>query len=174
MRRALLSAPAVAAVALVALTGCTPTVAMTPAPDATETACAALAVRLPAALGTAQKRETDAQGTAAWGSTPDVTLTCGVTPPGPTTAVCLPVGGVDWVIEDRSTGSPAVYVATTFGRTPATRVVIHAKGAVASSDALPPISDAVRAAMPAVTRRCIASPQPSASAGATASPTPSP
>jgi hypothetical protein len=169
MRRALL-APIAAAAGVLALAGCTPTVAMTPAPEATTTACAALIVRLPAALGTAPKRETDAQGTAAWGSTPDVTLTCGVTPPGPTTAVCLPVDGVDWVIDDRSSSSPAVYVATTFGRTPATRVVLQAKGAVASSDALPPISEAVKAAMPGVTRKCIASPPP----GGSASPSPTP
>ncbi|MDH2442794.1 DUF3515 family protein [Amnibacterium sp. CER49] len=168
MRRALLAVPAAAAA--LALAGCAPTVAMTPAPDATARACAALIVRLPASLGTAGKRETDAQGTAAWGSAPDVTLTCGVTPPGPTTAVCLPVDGVDWVIDDRSSSSPAVYVATTFGRTPATRVVLQARGAVASSDALPPISEAVKAAMPTVDRRCIASPPPAASA----SPSPTP
>ena len=155
---------AVAALAGVAtLTGCTPMVSMNPSPAATDPACAAIVVRLPQALGTAQKRETDAQGTAAWGDPPAVTLTCGVTPPGPTTDVCITVGGVDWIERDQLTRTTPRYVLTTFGRTPATQVVIEAKGAVSSNDALSGISDAVAQAVPTASRHCIAVPAPSSS-----------
>jgi hypothetical protein len=148
---------------LVALTGCTPTVSMNPSPAATDPGCAAVVVRLPHALGGAQRRETDAQGTAAWGDPPAVTLTCGVTPPGPTTDFCVSIGGVDWVERDVPDAQhPVEYVLTTYGRTPATRLVIEAKR-ISSADVLPGISDAVAEAIPTAKRHCVAAPTPSGS-----------
>jgi len=153
-----------AAGALLALSGCTPTISVQPAPAATDTACAALIVRLPATIGALEKRQTDAQGTAAWGDPEAVQLRCGVTPPGPTTDPCYTVSDVDWVLADTGTGAEVREVVTTFGRTPATQVVVDPKRA-SVNDVLPTISDAVVAAMPTATRHCTASTP-------TASPTP--
>ena len=153
-----------AAGALLALSGCTPTISVQPAPAATDTACAALIVRLPATIGALEKRQTDAQGTAAWGDPEAVQLRCGVTPPGPTTDPCYTVSDVDWVLADTGTGAEVREVVTTFGRTPATQVVVDPKRA-SVNDVLPTISDAVVAAMPTATRHCTAAPP-------TASPTP--
>jgi hypothetical protein len=154
---------AVGLAGLAALTGCAPIVSLTPSPAATEPACAAVVVRLPAALGTAQKRQTDAQGTAAWGDPPSVTLACGVTPPGPTTETCLTVGRVDWIERDLPNPEhPTRYLLTTFGRTPATQVLIDAKR-ISSDAALGPISDAVAEAIPKATRHCTAAPAPTPS-----------
>jgi hypothetical protein len=151
-----------AAGAALALAGCAPTISVPPAPAATTTACAALIVRLPSTLGALPKRETDSQGTAAWGDPEGVQLRCGVTPPGPTTDPCFTVSKVDWIRVDAGTGSAAREVWTTFGRTPATQVVIDPKHAT-ENDALPPISDAVSAAMPTTDRKCTAPSVPSPS-----------
>jgi hypothetical protein len=157
-----LTAVAAAAGALLALTGCTPTISVQPAPAATDPACAALIVRLPATIGPLEKRQTDAQGTAAWGDPEAVQLRCGVTPPGPTTDPCYTVSDVDWILADAGTGADAREVITTFGRTPATQVVVDPKRA-SVNDVLPTISDAVVAAIPTATRHCTASaPTPSA------------
>jgi len=163
IRRAPLLAVLVAAAGALALAGCTPTISVTPAPGATATACAALVVRLPATLGSAAKRQTDSQGTAAWGDREAVQLQCGVAPPGPTTDACFTVGGVDWIRLDRGTGTDARVVLTTFGRTPATRLEVD-PSRISVSDVLPSVSDAVVAAMPSATRHCTA---------ASAAPTPS-
>ena len=157
-----LTAVAVAAGALLALAGCTATISVQPAPAATDTACAALIVRLPATIGALEKRQVDAQGTAAWGDPEAVQLRCGVTPPGPTTDPCYTVADVDWVLADSGTGAGVREVLTTFGRTPATQVVVDPKH-VSVNDVLPTISDAVVAAMPTATRHCTAS-APTASA----------
>jgi Protein of unknown function (DUF3515) len=159
-----LTAVVTAAGALLALSGCTPTISVQPAPAATDTACAALIVRLPATIGALAKRQTDAQGTAAWGDPEAVQLRCGVPPPGPTTDPCYTVSQVDWIRADTGTGSGVRVVVTTFGRTPATQVVVDPKR-VSVDDVLPTISDAVVAAMPTSTRHCTVS-------APTASPTP--
>lgn len=146
-----------------ALAGCTPTISITPAPAATSTACAGLIVRLPATLGSAAKRQTDSQGTAAWGDPEAVQLQCGVTPPGPTTDACFTISGVDWISVDQGRGTAARVVLTTFGRTPATRVVVD-PAHLSVSDAMPPLSDAVTAAIPAATRHCTAASVPTPTA----------
>jgi uncharacterized lipoprotein YbaY len=158
MRRPLAVGGALLLVA--ALAGCARTVSMTPAPAATDTACAGVVVRLPQTLGSAERRETDAQGTGAWGDPVSVSLTCGVPSPGPTTLRCFTVEGVDWIERDLpSAAKPTRYVLTTFGRTPAVQVVIEAKR-ISSSDVLPAVSDAVHAAIPRTDRHCL--PVPSA------------
>ncbi|OUD85918.1 hypothetical protein BC477_16025 [Clavibacter michiganensis subsp. michiganensis] len=78
-----------------------PTVSLEAAPDATDPLCADVVVHLPATLGTAPLRETDAQGTGAWGDPQStVILRCGVATPGPTTDACISYDDVDWVEDD--------------------------------------------------------------------------
>jgi hypothetical protein len=154
MIRRILVAGTAAAVAI-ALAGCTPTISVQPAPAATTTACAALIVRLPTTVGSAGKRETDSQGTAAWGDPESVQLQCGVTPPGPTTDACYTISGVDWISVDRGSGAAARVALTTYGRTPATRVIVD-PARISVSDVLPSISDAVSAAIPTASRHCTA------------------
>lgn len=145
------------------LSGCTPTVSLHPGPAATATQCAALIVRLPATLGSAAKRETDAQGTAAWGDPQSVVLRCGVdrVP----AAYCQTINGVDWTVRALPGGGQNPrYVLTTYGRNPATEVVVDT-ARIHSSDAMPPISTAVADAVKA-TAHCAdtgrSSPSPSA------------
>src|SRR5690554_7039815 len=52
---------------LLALTGCTPIVAMEAAGNATSVDCAEVSVRLPRTIDELPRRETNAQATAAWG-----------------------------------------------------------------------------------------------------------
>lgn len=113
----LLLAAAVAA----GLSGCSATVAMTPASGSNDAACAAVTVRLPDRLDGQDRRWTDAQATAAWGSPTTVLLTCGVAAPGPSTLPCQSAGGVDWLIDDSAAPN---YRFTTFGRTPAVEVYL--------------------------------------------------
>ncbi|MCU1571820.1 MAG: hypothetical protein JWR33_2561 [Naasia sp.] len=124
-----------------ALAGCAPAVDLDPAEDAADVACASIVVRLPASLGDAARRDTDAQGTAAWGDPAAVLLHCGVPVPGPTTARCVSVNGVDWV-ED-ATDAP-VYTYTTYGRDPATSVTIDS-AAASGYTVLTDLSEAVKA-----------------------------
>lgn len=122
MPRLRASALIVAAVALATgLTGCSATVAMTPADAANDPACAAVTARLPDTLDGQSRRWTDAQATGAWGTPTTVLLTCGITPPGPSTLPCESAGRVDWLIDDAE--APR-YRFTTFGRTPAVEVYL--------------------------------------------------
>ena len=105
----------------VLVTGCAGAVDVDAAPHATDQGCAEVMATLRGAgyddLAGRQRRETDAQATAAWGD-PPVVLRCGVEPPGPTTDPCLHVDGVDWVV--RETDEAALF--TTYGRWPALEV----------------------------------------------------
>ena len=103
------------------LTGCAGQVPMQPAKDANNPACANIIVRLPSTVADLKKRETNAQSTGAWGSPAAVLLTCGVTVPGPSTLPCVSVNGVDWIEDD---SKAPMYRYTTYGRNPATQVVI--------------------------------------------------
>lgn len=103
------------------LTGCTAAVPMQPAPDATNTACAEVVVRLPEDIDGHERRETDAQATGAWGEPAVILLTCGVEVPGPSTQRCVTVDGVDWLVDDSEEGRG---VFTTYGRDPAVQVVV--------------------------------------------------
>lgn len=109
-----------AALSVVALTACAPTVDVTAASDAANPACAPMMVALPDAIGDAALRKTNSQATAAWGDPSQVILRCGVNVPGPTTDRCVSVNGVDWVIKE---GDP-VWTLTTFGREPATEILM--------------------------------------------------
>ena len=140
-----------AATGCAVLAGCTPIVSLTAAPRATAAACAGVVVRVPDRLVNADKRQTDAQGTAAWGEPVTVSLRCGVTGT-PPSSQCVTFGTVDWKVQALPSDKPTRYVLTTYGRTPAVQVVLNA--GLPSAQVMPPISDAVAAAIPRATLRC--------------------
>lgn len=109
-----------AAVLAALLSGCVPAVDVAPAKDAANPACAPMMLALPDAIGEARLRKTNSQATAAWGDPSLVVLRCGVNVPGPTTDRCVTVNGIDWVIKE---GDP-VWTLTTFGREPATEILM--------------------------------------------------
>jgi hypothetical protein len=131
-----ISLPALVLAAVVGLTGCATTVAMEPAPNADDPACAEVAVRLPATLAGEQRRWTDAQSTAAWGDPAAVLFTCGLEPPGPTTLPCREVDGVDWIIDDSTAPD---YRVTSFGREPAVEIYLD-NDVVSSAEVLDGLS----------------------------------
>ena len=135
MRTAALLAP----VLLLALAGCSPTVTLDPAVDAANPVCAQVVVALPDTVAGLAARETNAQGTGAWGEPADVRLYCGVPTPDPTSTLrCLEIGGVDWLIDDSK--APDAF-AVTYGRTPAVQVFMT--GDAASAEVLQDLSSAV-------------------------------
>ncbi|GGI47335.1 hypothetical protein BCL57_002033 [Agromyces flavus] len=140
----LVAAASVAVAALTALTACSQPVPFDPAPDAADPDCAAVVVRLPDEVAGQAERETNAQGTGAWGSPASVLLRCGVEPPGPTTLRCVSVDDVDWIIDESD--APR-YRFTTYGRTPAVEVVVD-NDVVAGTTVITDLSPAV-AAIPA-------------------------
>ncbi|RIX28454.1 DUF3515 domain-containing protein [Amnibacterium setariae] len=152
MRRAL-ALPLVAVTLLLA--GCAPTVSLTPAPQATSTRCAGVVVRLPDRIGTLDRRETDAQGTGAWGNPAAVTLTCGVLTAEASGIPCQTVGGVDWLLEEERIAGADRQVLTTFGRQPGTQVVLDPK-AVQAITVLETLSDPIAAATQRDGRKCLA------------------
>lgn len=128
-------------VGTIALAGCSQAVPFDAAPDATDADCAAVIVRLPDVVAGQAERETNAQGTGAWGNPASVLLRCGVEPLGPTTDRCVSVDGVDWVIDESD--APR-YLFTTFGRTPAVEVLID-NDVVSGTTAIADLSSAVSA-----------------------------
>ncbi|TBN58475.1 DUF3515 family protein [Glaciihabitans arcticus] len=124
------------------LTGCVQTVSLRPAEFAVDPLCAQVMVDAPSDVAELPIRETNAQGTLAWGSPAAVLLRCGVPEPDPTaTLPCYEVGGVFWLVDDA--GSPN-YVYTTYGRSPATEVILN-RDLVAPAPALLDVSRAVAA-----------------------------
>lgn len=145
MRRPL-TALALAGLVAATLAGCASTVSIDAAPDATNPQCASVIVALPEAIGASEpegpfaERPTDSQATAAWGDPATLTLRCGVPVPGPSTASCTTVGGIDWidVTEEGSTARTLV----TYGRDPAVELVIDSD-AMSASTALSELSSAI-------------------------------
>ncbi len=121
--------------AILALTGCTQTISMQPAPDSNNPLCADVMVRLPDSIQNVSRTDTaavgegfqpvlervwtDAQATAAWGENGVVTLVCGVPEPGPVALPCSSSGGIDWLVDS---SDPARTRMITYGREPATQV----------------------------------------------------
>lgn len=106
----------------VLLTGCSPIVALDPAPHANDPACADVIVRLPSTLENLPRRETDAQATGAWGEPAAILLRCGVTVPVASDLPCVQTDeGFQWLRDD---SKAPTYVFTSYGRTPAIAVVI--------------------------------------------------
>jgi uncharacterized protein YceK len=136
------------------LTGCAPTVSLTPGPEATSVRCAGVVVRLPETIGSASRRSTDAQGTAAWGVPASVTLTCGAATPAVASSSCITIGGVDWLLDDQRIGGVERQVLTTYGREPGTEVVID-PDAVTADTALNALSAPVAAATRTTGAQCL-------------------
>ncbi|GAA2891892.1 DUF3515 family protein [Microbacterium esteraromaticum] len=112
------------AAAMLALTGCSTTVALTPADDANNPQCAEVTVRLPASIAEQDRRWTDAQATGAYGSDGKTTVivTCGVTVPGPTAELqCVTLEGIDWLVDESE--APKMRM-TSYGRNPAVQVFV--------------------------------------------------
>lgn len=104
------------------LTGCSPIVALDPAPHANDPACADVIVRLPAQLENLPRRETNAQATGAWGDPAEILLRCGVSVPTVSDLPCVETDpGFQWLRDD---SKAPTYVFTSYGRTPAIAVVI--------------------------------------------------
>ena len=171
------AAVAVAAAVLASglLSGCSPTVALSPAADATSAKCASGSVLLPNTVSTLAQRTTNAQGTGAWGTPADILLYCGVPVPDPTSNFpCVTVDGIDWLRNDKHA---PVYIFTTYGRDPAVSVTVNSKDVKADGNqALNDVAIAV-ASIPSK-HRCV-SPieriqdgQPVFESGPTPSPTP--
>ncbi|NQX13696.1 DUF3515 family protein [Microbacteriaceae bacterium VKM Ac-2855] len=123
------------------LSGCSASVALEPADDATNVACAAMSVRLPDEVAGQSGRETNAQATAAWGDPASIILHCGVAVPAPTTLLCVTYSDVDWIVDD-SNDENGIYSLTTYGREPAVNVVID-QGKASAADALTELGSAV-------------------------------
>ena len=138
-RFAALALAGVAAATL--LSGCAGAVTLDPAPAATDPSCADVVVRLPDSVADVDRRETDAQGTGAWGDPAAVLLRCGVQPYGPTTLPCDNVNGIDWIRDD---SAAPTYTFTTYGRVPAVQVVVDSN-AVSGTSALVDLGSAVGA-----------------------------
>jgi hypothetical protein len=108
------------------LAACASPVHLTPAAKANTAGCADVVVHLPPTLESLSQRETNAQGTAAWGSPAAVLLTCGITTPTVSDLPCYTIEGVDWLVEQVGQGGQdAIY--TTYGRTPGVQVVVNSK-----------------------------------------------
>ena len=174
MKATLVLTGAAATFAVVLLSGCAATVALTPARDATNAKCASVIVQLPNTVSTLTQRQTDAQGTGAWGEPSDILLRCGVPVPDPNSLPCVTVDGIDWL---RKADPKEVFVFTTYGRDPAVAVTINSKDVKADGNqALNDLAIAV-ATIPAK-HRCVAPSeviqdgQPVSESGPTATPTP--
>jgi hypothetical protein len=140
-------AAAAATITVAVLSGCAATVALSPAGDATSAKCASVVVLLPDTVSTLSQRQTNAQGTGAWGEPADILLRCGVPVPDPTSSLpCVTVDGIDWL---RKADPKEVFVFTTYGRDPAVAVTINSKDVKADGNqALNDLATAV-AAIPA-------------------------
>jgi len=121
-----------------ALTGCQSVVSVEAAEDAANPLCAKMMVVLPQVIADAEKRPTSSQSTAAWGDPAEVVLRCGVQVPGPTPDPCVSVNGVDWVAQE---GENGVWTLTTYGRNPATEVLLDPQ-VIPSSTVIASLSDA--------------------------------
>lgn len=113
-----------------ALTGCTPSVAVDAAPHATDPVCASIVLATPDEVDGLARRATTSQATTAWGDPDPIVLRCGVEPPAPTDAYCTTVTSlsgesVDWLgIENE--GSAGGFRFVTYGRSPAVEVRLPA------------------------------------------------
>lgn len=117
------------------LSACTSTVALESAPAANSPRCAAVTVRLPNDIDGEAQRPTNAQATSAWGSPTRVILRCGLPEVLASTLPCVTAGGIDWLVDASKAPS---YRFVTFGRKPATEVIVDSKNAsgVKALDAL--------------------------------------
>lgn len=109
------------------LSGCSTTVHLEPAEDSNAVACANIAVRLPDTADKLMRRNTDAQSTAVWGEPSAVIFRCGLPEVTVSELRCVTEEGVDWLVDDSKAPS---YRFITFGRNPASEVIIDSQKAV--------------------------------------------
>lgn len=124
--------------------GCAPTLNLEPGPDANNPRCAEVIVRLPDQLGELPLRNTNAQATGAWGEPASVILRCGIEPVSVSALPCVTVGDVDWLVDDSAAPS---FRFVTFGRTPATEVIVDS-GKASGITSLEELADAVNRTAP--------------------------
>lgn len=125
---------------LLPLAACATEVPLKPAADANNPLCAHVTVRLPGNIGEHKKRATNAQATGAWGEPAIVILRCGLKVSEPTTAACINVNGVDWIVDN--TDAPR-YRFEAYGRNPGLEIFVDAD-AISGTDALLELSPAVQ------------------------------
>ncbi len=135
--RARLLFPSLALLGL--LSGCAGTVALQPADAANHPACAEVMVRLPDVVADLDRRSTNAQSTAAWGTPASVILRCGLPDTGPSALPCFSVDDVDWLRDDANDPN---FAFLTYGRNPAVEVLIDST-AVSGTTVLSDLSIAV-------------------------------
>ena len=109
------------------LSGCSATVHLSAAEEANSVACANLSVRLPDTLDGLERRTTDAQATAAWGEPAAILFRCGLPAVTVSELRCVSANGVDWLVDDSAAPS---YRFITFGRNPASEVIVDSTSAV--------------------------------------------
>jgi len=117
---------AVMALAVASLSGCSQIVTLDAAPDSNNPKCAAITVRLPDTIENFALRDTDAQATGAWGTPSALILRCGLPEVKVSALKCVTAGGVDWLVDPSQAPS---YRFITFGRNPATEVIVDSKRA---------------------------------------------
>ncbi len=105
----------------ITLCGCSAEVDAAPPSRASSAECAQVTTRWPQRVADRERVQVrdKPQGVAAWGD-PAIIARCGVAPLPPTTAECIAIDSVDWVVEPLSDGSRF----TTFGRSPALEVLV--------------------------------------------------
>jgi len=132
-----LRAAAVMTLAIAGLSGCSQIVTLDAAPDSNNPKCAAITVRLPDAIENFALRDTDAQATGAWGTPSALIIRCGLPEVKVSALKCVTAGGVDWLVDPSQAPS---YRFITFGRNPATEVIVDSKRAsgVSALEALAP------------------------------------
>lgn len=126
--------------ASITLTGCAATVTLEAAPLANDPNCAEVIVRLPELIADQEERTTNAQATGAWGNPASVLLRCGLEPVFISDLPCVTAGGVDWLVDESSKPS---YRFISFGRTPATEVIVDSE-AISGVTALEAVGPAVQ------------------------------
>jgi uncharacterized protein YceK len=121
------------------LTGCSAIVSLEAAPESNSYSCAEFSVRLPDTIDKLQKRQTDAQATAAWGNPASVIVRCGLPQVTASKLRCVTASGIDWLIDE---SSAPTYRFISFGRQPATEVIVDSKHA-SGANVLDEVSSAV-------------------------------
>ena len=139
---------AIATITSTMLTACAPAVSLNAAEDSNNPGCAEVMVRLPDNVDLQQRRNTDAQSTAAWGEPASVLLRCGIPPIEVSTMPCVTVQDIDWLVDDSKAPS---YRFITFARTPATEIIVDSKS-VSGSSVLDELASATASGK--VSRRC--------------------
>ena len=107
--------------ALLLLAGCAPVVALDPAPDANNPACAEIIVRIPDEIAGLEKRRVNAQSTAAWGNPAAIILRCGLEEVVVSTLPCVTAGDIDYLVDDSAAPN---YRFISYATSPATEVII--------------------------------------------------